>query len=707
MTILNDLGNKIILFDGALGTQIQQEVPDAKIPYELNMTNPDLLKRIHASYIEAGADVITTNTFGANDIKLKDSKYTIENIITMGVKNAKEVAKDKYVALDIAPLGKMFDPIGDMTFEFAYEQFKKQVIAGEKAGCDLIIIETMSDILEAKVAVLAAKENTSLPVFCSMTFNERGRTFTGLDPITMVAVLEGLGVDCIGVNCSVGPDKLISVVEKIAQYASVPIIVQPNAGLPVIKENKTVYDITKEEFTAYMKEIINLGVTVIGGCCGTTPEYIKELKNVVDNTKPKILEKKNHTIITSSRNSVIIDDGITVIGEALVPTGRKQYSEALLNGNYSFITKSAKEQKKLGAQIIDLNVSVPGINEKETMLEAIKQVQSSMDIPLQLDSINPEIMEAGIRCYAGKPTINSVNGTEESMKKIFPIAKKYGACIIGMAFDEKGIVQSVEDRLKIAKRIVNTAKEYGINKKDIIIDCLSLTATAHQDSLIDTLKLVKLVKETLGVKTMLGVANVSYGLPNRSLLDRTYFAMALSFELDIIMMSVYDSEMMDTINAYNVLANIDVRAVKYNSTYLKAKDKSSTDNSKNLSISNKKGKIVLASVKGDTINIGKNILKDTLNKNGYRVIDLGVNIEAETILKTALDENASIIGLSAFAVSSLNNLKEAVEYIKKQDSDVKLMVGGAAVTKEFCKEIGIKLYAKNAKEAVEMLDNLC
>ncbi|MFZ7133717.1 MAG: homocysteine S-methyltransferase family protein [Eubacteriales bacterium] len=701
MTIKEKIGKELLLFDGALGTLISVEAPKTKIPDELNITNPELMKKIHRMYVDAGSDIITTNTFGANDFKLQNSAYAIEDIVQWGVRNAREVAKNRYIALDIGPTGKLIQPLGDLTFEEAYLQFKRQVTAGEKAGCDLIIIETMSDLLEAKIAVLAAKENTNLPVICSMTFNEKGKTINGTDAMTMVAVMEGLGVDAVGINCSFGPDKLLPVVKQIMHTASIPVIVQPNAGLPVVKDNRVTYDISKEKFVAYIQEMVKLGVSIVGGCCGTTPEYISGCKEMLRHMHLKeVNAKKQITVATSSRSTVIFD-GITVIGEALVPTGREKYSQALKENQISFFSRSAKEQMKLGAQIININVSIPGIDEKEAMLKGIKRISSSVDCPLQIDSIYPEIIETALRYYPGKGIINSVNGKETSMNTIFPIAKKYGACIIGMTFDENGIPRGVESRFSIAEKIVRKAMGYGIPKNNIIIDCLSLSAKVYQDYLMDTLEVVKRVKNELGVKTMLGIANVSYGLPNRRLLDRTYFAMALAQGLDVVMMSVYDDEMLDTLYAYRVLAKIDFDAGEYISKY--QIERTMETSLKTVNHKNSHVKIILTAVKGDTVNTGVNVLSTMLEEHGYIVKNLGVDVDKETILAQALQLKCDIIGLSAFSPFSLDSMEETVKYIKKYAPSVKIMVGGASVKDGFAKQIGADYYAVDAPEAVKLL----
>lgn len=697
------LGKEIFILDGSLGTFISQKTPDIKFPDELNIVNPQLMQEIHKMYVDSGSNIITTNTFGANDYKLQYSSYSMEEIITAAVDNAKKASQGQFIALDVGPLGQLMEPLGDINFYEAYEQFKKQVVLGEKLGCDLILIETMSDIMEAKIAVLAAKENTELPVVCTMTFNEKGRTINGTNALTMVSVLEGLGVDAVGVNCSYGPDKLIPVVKEVLKWSSVPVIVQPNAGLPIVTGSGTVYDITKNEFASYIKEMVDMGVSIVGGCCGTTPDYIKECVDILKNTTIKEIEPKSFTMASSARNTLIFDD-LTVIGEALVPTGRKKYIEALESGDETYYYFKAKEQKELGAQVINVNVSTPGIDEKQAMIAAVEEISYSVDCPLQIDSINPDIIETALRIYPGKGIINSVNGKRESMEKLFPVAKKYGSLIIGMTFDEKGIPSGSEERFNIAEKIVKCALEYGITKKNIIIDCLSLTAQVYQNSLMDSLQVVRRVKNELGVKTMLGVANVSYGLPNRSLLDRTYFAMALSQGLDVVMMSVYDEEMMDTIKAYKVLANIDLRAKEYINLYQKKAD----NDTKNMQIKNYNDsiKIIIASVKGDTINPGLPVLDKALKELGCTVNNLGTDVGKEEVLDKARETQVKYIGLSAFSPYSLISLKETVAYIRENLPYVKIFVGGASVKENLMGEIGADYYASNAEQLMELIKKL-
>ncbi|NTW70867.1 MAG: dihydropteroate synthase [Eubacteriaceae bacterium] len=568
MSFMENLNKRLLFFDGAMGTLIQKAVAEVMLPETVNIKYPEVIKEIHRQYSLAGADIITTNTFGANEFKLEKTGLTLVEVIQGAVRCAKEAAPDKYIALDIGPLGKMFEPGGSLTFDEAYSQFKKQVLAGVKAGCDLIIIETMSDLYEAKAAILAAKENSELPVICTMTFTENNKTFIGTDPLTMVAVLEGLGVDALGVNCSFGPDRLMPVIKEVLKYASVPVIVQPNAGMPAFREGETIYDISKEQFLGYMKEIAEAGASILGGCCGTTPEYIEMLTGNLKDVPVKTVEFKKDTIASSYRKSVVYDGKIVIAGEGLITTGKPKYCEALLKGNYRFIVASARDQKNKGADLVNINTFIPKTDEKEFMLKSIYNIQKSLDIPLQIDSSDPEVMKEALRYYNGKAVVNSVNGTKKSIEAILPAVKKYGAVVICMPFDEKGIALKAEERLEVARKIVEAASGYGIHRKNIIIDCLSLAAKNSQEYLMEGIKALALIKKELGVKVMLGVGNISFGMPQRSLMDRTYLAMALGAGMDTLLMNVDDNEMWDTIHASRLILNMDQGGEEYKKRYL-------------------------------------------------------------------------------------------------------------------------------------------
>ena len=548
---------KFLLFDGAMGTMLQNAgLKTGELPETYNITHKEVLRKIHKEYVEAGCDVITTNTFQANELKLVDCEYSVEEIIEAAVELAKD-AGPKYVALDIGPLGQLMEPMGTVSFEEAYEVFKRQVIAGSKAGADIILIETISDIYEAKAAVLAAKENCDLPVFCTLTYQEDGRTFVGTDPLTGTVVLDGLGVDAHGVNCSLGPKELKPIVDQILKYAKAPVMIQPNAGLPQIRDGETVYDISPEEFTEFLELIAKGGAVVFGGCCGTTPDFIRHIRAMLDKMTPIKTKPETMTAATSGSKTVILDNVTTVIGEKINPTGKKKLKEALRTENMEYILGEAIDQTNAGADMLDINVGLPELDEAEVIKKVIKEVQGVVNLPLQVDSSDIDAIEAGVRIYNGKPMINSVNGKKDSMEKLFPIVKKYGALILGLALDESGIPETAEGRLEVAKKIVETAESYGIPREDVLIDCLVLTASAQQEQVKETLKAIRLVKQELGVKTVLGVSNVSFGLPNRELVNSNFLSAAFGAGLDAPIINPMSKPMMDSVNTFRVINNQD------------------------------------------------------------------------------------------------------------------------------------------------------
>lgn len=567
MTILEHIRNNHLIFDGAMGTMLQKSgMPIGEIPDLLSLKNPELLTNIHKAYVEAGCDVVTTNTFGANSYKIPDAD--IPELITAAVNNAK-AANPKYVALDIGPIGQLLAPLGTLSFEEAYEIFKEQVIAGEKAGADLIIFETFSDLMELKIGILAAKENTSLPVFATATYQENGRTFVGTDPLSATITLNGLGVDALGVNCSLGPDEIMPIVKTILEYSKVPVIVQANAGLPDLNGN---YGYSSDIYSKRMLEMANMGVRILGGCCGTTPEFIAKLRKQIDGITPVTPSPKRVTAICSDSNTVIMDDRISIIGERINPTGKPKLKEALKKESYDYILGEALSQKDKGADILDVNVGLPEINEPDILKKTVINIQSCVSLPLQIDSTDSKAIEAAVRCYKGKPLINSVNGDENIMDAIFPIAKKYGACVLGLCLDKKGIPPTPHGRLEIAKRIVNTATKYGIDKEDILIDCLVLTASAQQEQVLTTLEAIRLVKSELGVKCVLGVSNVSFGLPCRPLLNSTFLAAAFCAGLDAPIVNPCSKEIMDVVNSYKVFNCQDIGGHDFIAKYADASE---------------------------------------------------------------------------------------------------------------------------------------
>lgn len=584
------LKDHILIFDGAMGTMLQKEgLPIGDNPEIFGIKNPHKLLKIHKKYLEAGSNVLTTNTFGCNELKVNKLGYTVEEVIDRAVSIAKQAieesdkSKPRFVALDIGPIGEMLEPMGTLSFDRAYEIFKRQAIQGEKSGADLIIIETMMDLYEAKAAVLAAKENTNLPVICTMTFDENGRSFTGCLPEAMVATIEGLGVDALGVNCSLGPKQLLPIVKTITELANVPVIVQANAGLPVIKEGQAVYEMNDEEFFQGVKDFVDLGVSIIGGCCGTNETFIKKICDNIDKLQKKEPKRRKSTIVCSAAKYIDIQ-GPTIVGERLNPTGRQPLIDAYVSGNNDYVINLALEQSNEGSEILNVNVGVPDLDEERAMKRVIKGIQEVVDVPLQLDSSNVKALEAGLRYYNGRTIVNSVNGKEKSLETILPIVKKYGACVVGLTLDENGIPSTAEGRFNIAKKIVERAEQYGIKRQDIFIDCLSLTVSAQQDEAMETIKAIKMVKENLGCKTILGVSNISFGIPNRKALNNTYLNLALGAGLDLAIINTEDRTMVESIDAYKVISNMDkgcldyIEKFKFVSNDNKTKERKNYDN---------------------------------------------------------------------------------------------------------------------------------
>lgn len=776
--------SKFVIFDGAMGTMLQKHgLKQGELPECYNILYPQIIGKIHSEYINAGCNVITTNTFGANRYKLKNTGYSVEEVIKAAVKIAKDVSKDNYVALDISSIGQLMEPCGTLSFEDAYEAFAEQVKVGWDAGVDLILIETMSDIYEAKAAILAAKENSNLPIMCTMTFQEDGRTLTGTDPLTMVNVVQGLGVSALGINCSLGPKEIIPIVKEIVKYSKIPIIVQPNAGLPKLIKGETVFNIEAEEFTLYAKTLAEMGVTILGGCCGTSPIHIKALKELLDTLQPVTRNIECITAISSDCQTVILGNDVKIIGERINPTGKKKLKEALKTNNMDYILHEAINQRDAGAHILDVNVGLPEIDEKAVMVKAIKEIQSIVNLPLQIDSVRPDVIEAAARSYNGKPLINSVNGKEKVMQEIFPIVKKYGGCVIGLTLDDSGIPSKAEDRLKIARKIVKTAEQYGICKDDVIIDCLVLTASAQQSDVQETIKALKLVKEKLGVKTILGISNVSFGLPNRALLNRTFLTIALGAGLDASILNPLDKEMVDTISAFNVLWNNDKQSKYYIGRYLGVasqdapKEKIVNKDLKKVIIdglkdeaqgitkellkrftgmyvvdnylipsldvvgkkfetgemflpqliqsaetvkkafevikesitlgtteqeSISKGKIILATVKGDIHDIGKNIVKILLQNYGFDVIDLGKDVAIEVVVKAVKEHKVKLVGLSALMTTTVKSMEETITALRENEPSCKVFVGGAVLNEEYAEMIKADWYAKDVRESIKI-----
>ncbi|MCI0502679.1 MAG: homocysteine S-methyltransferase family protein [Fusobacteria bacterium] len=781
---------EIILFDGAMGTMLQANgMTGGELPERYNLEKPEIIEKIHLEYLVAGADVITTNTFGANSHKLEESGLKVKEVIEAAVSCARKAieknGQEAYVALDIGPVGQLMEPMGTLSFDDVYELVKEQVVAGEKAGCDLVLLETMTDIYELKAAVLAIKENTSLPVLTTMTFEANGRSLTGTDPETMVNILEGLGVDALGMNCSLGPIESKVILEDILKYATFPVMIQPNAGLPVIKEGKTVYSITEDQFVEAAAEFLEAGISILGGCCGTTPSYIGKLKQLVQGKRVVKRVVVFKTKISSPVTSLTIGEDFVIIGERINPTGKKKMKEALLEDNLQYIIEEAITQEKAGAHALDVNVGLPKIDEPAKIVEVIKLIQEISNLPLQIDSADIEALERGCRYYNGKALINSVNGKAESMEAVFPIAKKYGACIIALTLDEGGIPNTAEERYAIAKKIMDTAAGYGIPKENIIIDSLVLTASAQQKEVMETVKTLAMVKEKLGLKTSLGVSNVSFGLPNRPLINKTFLTMAMTMGLDVAIINPMNKDMIEAIDSFRVLANLDRDAVDFVARYggqtegeavVSQKDRSVADYSLQeiiigglkdkaaektieilkdktpLEIVNgdlmpalnivgdgfekgkiflpqliqsaetvkasfgvlkeamtkegrsevKKGKVILATVKGDIHDIGKNIVKVLMENYGFEVFDLGKDVDPDKIIAVAKEKEVDIIGLSALMTTTVKSMEETILKLRTSGVVVPVMVGGAVLTLEYADMIGADFYGKDAKEAVSI-----
>ena len=545
--------DKIYLFDGAMGTMLQARgLKLREVPEILNITNPDLILSVHKEYKQAGSDFITANTFGANRFKLAKSGYSVQEVIERGANLARQAAGDSLVALDIGSTGRVMAPSGDAGFDEIYDAVSEMVNAG-KNFCDVILLETFTDIYELKAAVLAARENSDLPVFATMSFEESGRTFFGTSIESMTATLEGLGVSALGVNCSLGPVQLLPIVKRLCELSHVPVMVQPNAGLPVMRDGQAHYDVTPDEFAKVCHEFAKMGVNIIGGCCGTTPEHISRLRGAVQNLSPVKRVVNDETIICSASKAVTFGKKFIVIGERLNPTGKKMLQKALREGNIDYVLKEALKQQDQNADVLDLNAGLPDINEPEVLCRLLTEIQGIINLPVQIDSSNYEALESAARVYNGKPLLNSVNGKSESLERVLPVAKKYGACVLGLCLDESGIPESANERFKIAEKIINEAEKSGIPRRNILIDCLTLTASAQQKLVIETLKAVKLVKENLGVPTVLGLSNVSFGLPRRPVINRTMLIAALMNGLDAAIINPGDNDLQESLHAWNLL----------------------------------------------------------------------------------------------------------------------------------------------------------
>lgn len=791
MDIRQAIKEKRLYFDGGMGTLLQKSgLKVGELPENLNLTSPEIITDIHLKYLNAGANILTANSFGANSFKFDN----LEEIIFAAVNNAKKAIElfegDKervYVAFDMGPLGKMLKPLGDLDFEDAVKVFSKSAEIAEKSGADLILIETMNDTYETKAAVLGAKESSSLPVFVTNAYDENGRLMTGADPVAVIAMLEGLGVDALGVNCSLGPHKMKDIVKVYSEYASLPIIVNPNAGMPKSVNGETVFDVDAEEFSSVMVEIAKEGGCILGGCCGTTYDYIRKTKEKTENIPYTVPTFKNHTLTSSYTHAVEIGNEPILIGERINPTGKPKFKAALRENNIDYIIAEGVSQEEKGAHVLDVNVGLPEIDETKMMLSAVTELQSVLDLPLQIDTVKAETMEKALRVYNGKPMINSVNAKEESLKTVLPLAKKYGGVLIALTIGEEGIPETAEGRYKLAEKIVNRAKEYGISKKDIVVDPLAMAVSSDDKSAIVTLESIKLIKERLGVKTSLGVSNISFGLPGRDDVNSAFLTMAFTTGLDCAIMNPFSLPMMKSYHTYLSLSGKDKGCLRYidfasgltTETVVKAEKKkeekeqkgslvySIVKGLKNESFENakallekekpldvinnfivpaldkvglafekkemflpqllmsaeaagsafdavkslmkadapKKDKIVIATVKGDIHDIGKNIVKVLLQNYGYEVIDLGKDVPKEKVLEAVKETGAKMVGLSALMTTTVEAMEETIRLLKKEEPQVVTVVGGAVLTQEYADMIGADKYAKDAMETVRYAES--
>ena len=787
------LGKEVLYFDGGMGTLLQEKgLKAGELPEVWNIEHMEEVIEIHRQYFEAGSDIVLTNTFGANALKFRDSSYELSDIVTAAVIHVKEAAslgvhdgREVYAALDVGPTGKLLKPMGDLDFEDAVRAFGEVMRCGEEAGADLIHIETMSDTYEMKAAVLAAKEQTNLPVFATMIFDEKGRLLTGGDVRSAVAMLEGLGVDALGINCGLGPEQMLPIFQEIVSHTSVPVIVKPNAGLPKQKDGAVYYDVDPAEFASVMEKIVEGGAAVVGGCCGTTPAHIRKMIETLGRRSVQHVEAEEETVVSSYGQAVILGKKPLIIGERINPTGKKRLKQALKEHDIDYILKEGITQQEKGAHILDVNVGLPDINESEMMKEVVTELQSVTSLPLQIDTVDAEAMEAAMRIYNGKPMVNSVNGKQESMDAVFPLIKKYGGVAVGLTLDEEGIPSTAEGRIRIAGKIIREAEKFGIKKKDLVIDVLAMTVSSDPEGAKVTLEALKGVREKYGVCTVLGVSNISFGLPSRPVINAHFYTMAMQAGLSAGIVNPSSEEMMRSYYAYCALTDPDPNFEAYIQRFggtdtaapkgkkdseltlqaaiekgLKEEAKEaatellltlapleiidshlipaldavgkgfekgtvflpqllmSADAAKiafgvlkeHLAASGgsekKKQKVILATVKGDIHDIGKNIVKVLLENYSFDVRDLGKDVDPELIVQTAVDEDIRLVGLSALMTTTVASMEETIRLLRREKPDCKVMVGGAVLNQEYADMIGADFYGKDAMQSVYYAQNV-
>lgn len=807
--IKDRLGKELLFLDGGMGTLLQEKgLAPGELPEMWNVTHPEEIKTIHRNYIKAGSDIVLTNTFGANALKFHSADCSLENIVKTSVRLVKEAADETdiaedaadmtgdrrtvYTALDIGPTGKLLKPMGDLAFETAYEAFREVMIWGEEAGADLIHIETMSDTYELKAAVLAAKENTSLPVFATVIYDERKKLLTGADIPSVIALLEGLRVDALGINCGMGPEQMLPILEDYAKYSSLPVIVKPNAGLPKQRDGQTWYDVDPVEFAGYMEKIVSMGACVIGGCCGTTPEHIKAMTDQCRGMEIVTPTEKEDTIVSSYGKSVFLGIGSKIIGERINPTGKKRFKQALKEHDLEYIMREGITQQDNGAHVLDVNVGLPDIDETAMMKETVQELQSVVNLPLQIDTVDADAMEAALRIYNGKAMVNSVSGKQESMDKVFPLIQRYGGVVIGLTLDEEGIPEDADGRIRIAEKIIAEAAKYGIRKKDIVIDALAMTISSEPDGAKVTLETLRRLRNEIGVNTVLGVSNISFGLPARPIINASFYTMAMLEGLSAGIINPSSEDMMKAWYAYHALMNLDTNCERYIGRYgvsestPSGREKTAGGSSgiqdltlkeciekglkedagrltekmaagrEPLDIINdelipalnhvgdgfekgtvflpqllmsaeaaktafsvlkekmdksgakqeKIGTVILATVKGDIHDIGKNIVKVLLENYSFDVIDLGKDVPPEKIVECTLENDVKLVGLSALMTTTVVSMEETIRQLRERVPFCKVMVGGAVLNQEYADMIGADFYGKDAMQSVRYAQEL-
>ena len=786
----------IQIFDGAMGTMLQNAgMKTGDCPEYLNITNPKMVQDVHRAYFEAGSDIIETNTFGASRIKLAEYNLSdkVAEINTAAVQNVKIATAGKAkVAGSMGPTGGFIKPLGELDFDEVYQNYYEQAKALASAGADYILIETCIEIQEMRAALLAAKDACDLPVICQLSFSEDGRTVTGTDPQSAAIILSAMGADVIGANCSLGPEQLVPIVKELAENCSCPISIQPNAGMPHLVDGKTVFPMTPEDFGKWAPELVKAGATFIGGCCGTTPAHIKAIKEALKGVVEPVRKEPSKDLALASRSKTVFigkDLPTRLIGERINPTGRKKLAAEIKNGSFISVKREAIEQEQAGAQILDVNMGVAGIDQAEAMKKAVMEISQLVNIPLAIDTSDAKALEAGLKAYPGRALINSVSAEPDRLKYFIPLAKRYGAAILCLPLSEEGIPKTGKERLVVVQKIIDEAKKYGLKDNDFLLDALVMTIAADKDACNEVLNTLRLYRQYIGAPSTMGLSNISFGLPNRPLINSTFFAMCLAAGLDAPIMNPYDDSMQNALSAASALLGKDPSGRDYSISHsgqnipvAKAKTVASTgdiiEDIKNAIISGEKeaiadmvekalndgykpneitdkalsaamnvvgkdfgakkiflpqvmlsaeamreafikikeripadsmsdkGKIVIATVKGDIHDLGKNIVAALLENNGYRVIDLGKDVDKEDIIKAAKENNADMIGLCSLMTTTITQIDEVIEELKNSDFKTKVMIGGAVVTSEYADKVGADAYASDGVEAVELAKKL-